>query len=93
MRSRPAFLLISSALAIALASPLAAQPACQGQNALTAAEKSAGWVLLFDGATTKGWHGYNGQKTPAWSVAACSLHSAGTEGNYGSDLRADIATD
>jgi hypothetical protein len=93
MRSRSAFLLISSIVALALASPVAAQPACQGQNALTAAEKSAGWVLLFDGATTKGWHGYNAQKTPAWSIADCALHSAGTEGNYGSDLRADLATD
>jgi hypothetical protein len=93
MKSTYAFLLISSAVALALASPLAAQPACQGQNALSAAEKAAGWVLLFDGSTMKGWHGYNGQKTPAWSIADCSLHSAGTEGNYGSDLRADIATD
>jgi len=93
MRSRSAFLLISSAFALALTSPLAAQPACQGQNALSAAETSAGFVLLFDGATMKGWHGYNGQKTPAWSIADCAMHSAGTEGNYGSDLRADIATD
>ena len=93
MRSRLAFLLISSAVVVAVARPVLAQPACQGQNALSAAEKAAGFVLLFDGATFNGWHGYNGQKTPAWSVADCALHSAGTEGNYGSDLRADIATD
>ena len=49
---------------LAAAQPLAAQPACQGQNTLSAAEKSAGWLLLFDGTSTKGWHGYNGQKTP-----------------------------
>jgi hypothetical protein len=78
---------------LAAAQPLAAQPSCQGQNALTAAEKSAGWVLLFDGATTKGGLGYIGQKTPAWSIEDCALHSAGTEGNYGSDLRADLVTD
>jgi len=93
MRSRLAFLLVSSAVVVAVARPVVAQPACQGQNALSAADKAAGWVLLFDGATMKGWHGYNGQKTPAWSIADCALHSAGTEGNYGSDLRADIATD
>jgi len=93
MRSRLAFLLVSSAVAVAVARPVVAQPACQGQNALGAADKAAGWVMLFDGATMKGWHGYNGQKTPAWSIADCSLHSAGTEGNYGSDLRADLATD
>jgi len=78
---------------LAATQPLAAQPSCQGQNTLTAAEKSAGWLLLFDGASTKGWHGYNGQKTPAWSIEDCALHSAGTEGNYGSDLRADLVTD
>lgn len=93
MRSRLALLLISSAIVVAVARPVLAQPACQGQNALSAAEKAAGFVLLFDGTTLKGWHGYNGQKTPAWSIAECALHSAGTEGNYGSDLRADIATD
>jgi hypothetical protein len=86
-------LLISSAIVVAAARPVLAQPACQGQNALSAAEKTAGVVLLFDGATLQGWHGYNGRKTPAWSIADCALHSAGTEGNYGSDLRADIATD
>jgi len=46
------------ALLIALtAAPLfAAEP-----NALTAAEKSAGWKLLFDGKSLNGWRGY---KTP-----------------------------
>ena len=34
--------------------PVAAQPACQGQNALSAAEKAAGWVLLFDGTRHEG---------------------------------------
>jgi hypothetical protein len=28
-------------------------------NTLTAQEKADGWVLLFDGSTTAGWHGYN----------------------------------
>jgi hypothetical protein len=60
---------------------------------LRADEKKAGYVLLFDGATMKGWHGYNGQKTPAWKIADCSLETAGTEGNYGSDQRADLSTD
>jgi Domain of Unknown Function (DUF1080) len=39
------------------------------QNKLTPAEKAAGWKLLFDGKTTKGWHSYN--KTTigsAWKV-------------------------
>jgi hypothetical protein len=93
MNPRSAVPRLAVCVLLAAAQPLAAQPSCQGQNTLTAAEKSAGWVLLFDGATTKGWHGYNGQKTPAWSIEDCALHSAGTEGNYGSDLRADLVTD
>lgn len=28
-------------------------------NTLTSKEKSDGWVLLFDGTTTNGWHSYN----------------------------------
>jgi hypothetical protein len=28
-------------------------------NMLTAKEKTKGWVLLFDGETTNGWHSYN----------------------------------
>jgi hypothetical protein len=89
-----ALLLLGATPTQALAQAAAASAAdCAGQNALTAAEKAAGWVLLFDGRSTSGWHGYNGQKTKAWSVEGCSLHSAGTEGNYGSDLRADLATD
>jgi len=66
---------------------------CDGVNVLTPAEKAAGWQLLFDGSTTKGWHGYNGKAVPAWSIDDCSLKTAGTEGNYGSDMRADLATD
>ena len=93
MKSRFAFLLLSSATFMVVARPVVSQTACEGQNTLSAADKAAGFVLLFDGATTKGWHGYNGQKTPAWSIEECALHTAGTEGNYGSDLRADLVSD
>jgi hypothetical protein len=39
----------------ALAAPAAAQTT---PNTLTAAERSAGWMLLFDGKSTDGWRGY-----------------------------------
>ena len=44
-------------------------------NTLTAAEREAGWQLLFDGETTAGWRGYNADSFPAqgWEVRDGSL--------------------
>jgi hypothetical protein len=44
-------------------------------NTLTPAEKKIGWVLLFDGKTTAGWHTFN-KKTigSAWKVANGALY-------------------
>jgi cytochrome c len=43
-------------------------------NVLTDAEKSAGWKLLFDGRSTKGWRGYKQKEAPAgWEVVTGSL--------------------
>jgi hypothetical protein len=70
-----------------------AAPVCQGLNTLTDAERSAGWELLFDGQGFTGWHGYNGQGLQSWKIEDCALKTVGTEGNYGSDMRADLVTD
>ena len=77
------------------AAPEGQQPGrgCSHVNVLTASERAAGWELLFDGASTVGWHGYNGQDTKAWTIEDCSLKTTGTVGNYGSDKRADLVTD
>jgi hypothetical protein len=100
MRSTNLSRLVSSALAAAAALGFAGQPAnalaaapCEGMNTLTAAETAAAWKLLFDGKSLAGWHGYNGQSTKSWTIEDCAIKSVGTEGNYGSDLRADLATD
>ena len=52
-------------LGLMLVAPLfAAEP-----NSLTAAEKSAGWKLLFDGKTLTGWRGYKTEEIGAgWKV-------------------------
>ena len=87
--------LVSVAILVAggaATSPALASP-CEGVNSLTPAEKAAGWELLFDGTSTKGWHGYNGQSTKSWTIEDCALKTLGTEGNYGSDKRADLVTD
>ncbi|HXK09668.1 MAG TPA: DUF1080 domain-containing protein [Vicinamibacteria bacterium] len=92
MRPRVFGLLVAGAVAFGAGVAEAAAP-CTGVNVLTPAEKAAGWQLLFDGKTTSGWHGYNGQSAKAWIVEDCSLKTVGTEGNYGSDKRADLTTD
>ena len=43
-------------------------------NTLTAAEKKAGWRLLFDGRTTDGWRGFKAPAPdPGWHVVGGAL--------------------
>ncbi len=61
-----------AATLLAVAAPLAAQEA--PPNTLTAAERSAGWRLLFDGTTTAGWRGYQMTGIPAgWQAVNGAL--------------------
>jgi hypothetical protein len=58
---------------------------------LTAAEKGAGWRLLFDGATTNGWRGFKKTAFPqgGWVVEnACLKHLAttGEDSRGGGDI-------
>ena len=52
------------------------------QNTLTAAEKAAGWRLLFDGKTTAGWRSY-GKATlsDGWKVQDSALTRVGAGGD------------
>src|SRR5690606_32959120 len=44
-------------------------------NSLTAAQRKAGWRLLFDGESTKGWRNYQSDEIgSAWKVVDASLH-------------------
>jgi hypothetical protein len=49
-------------------------------NALTPAERDAGWRLLFDGKTTTGWRGFKKDAFPAagWAVADGCLNKVAT---------------
>ena len=56
---------------IAAGASLASAQVGAGTNALTAAERAAGWRLLFDGKTFKGWKGlgYDSVPTAHWKIA------------------------
>jgi hypothetical protein len=57
-------------IAAALALGLGSGRALSAENELTAAEKAAGWTLLFDGASFAGWRGYRLPGLPAqgWEI-------------------------
>ncbi len=78
---------LTPALALALLVPsvLLAQAK---PNELTAAEKAAGWKLLFDGTTMKGWHGLGFKEVPPglWIVEDGSIrHLLGGKGPVQAD--------
>jgi hypothetical protein len=65
-------------------------PAAEAPNALTPAEKSAGWILLFDGRTTAGWQEVTGLPVPAesWRVEDGCLRALNS-GHGFQDLRTE----
>lgn len=64
-------------------------------NNLTAEEKKEGWMSLFDGKTTKGWHKYGGTSAgTAWKVKDGNLYLDTTEKeNWQIKNGGDIVTD
>ncbi len=82
---------------MALVSLLFLEMAVQGQeanNQLTAAEKSDGWKLLFDGTSTMGWHTYNEKDIgSAWKADNGTLHlDASKQSGYQTSGGGDIVT-
>jgi hypothetical protein len=74
---------VIAALGLAAAGRLPVLIAAQGPGApsadtLTAAERAAGWRLLFDGRSLDGWRGYKTDATPpGWRVADGTLTKDG----------------
>ncbi len=53
-------------------------------NTLTAAEKKAGWRLLFDGRTLEGWRGFHKETVPAgWTVEDGCIKKVPGKGELG----------
>lgn len=66
-------------LVMGLMSACAIGPAARPANTLTAAERAAGWVMLFDGHSLSGWHGYHAPTPPPqWTVVDGALTTPGT---------------
>lgn len=59
-------------------------------NKLAGTEKTKGWQLLFDGKTTKGWHGYNLKSFPDCWIIENGVFTTTTKGGTESQ---DIITD
>jgi hypothetical protein len=58
----------------------------KGDNTLTAAEKKAGWKLLFDGRTTNGWRTYKNAPDDSWEVINGELHCRQKDVQHRADL-------
>jgi len=74
-------------IALLLVAGLLGTSAFAAENTLSAKEKAAGWVLLFDGKTTQGWRSYKKTEAgPQWQVidGALTLTAGG-----GGDLVTD----
>lgn len=79
--------LLLAALAVGACASAAPPPPPSGPNRLSAAERAAGWRLLFDGETTRGWHVYGKQGAPGWTVEDGALVGLGSR--EGGDLVSD----
>jgi hypothetical protein len=86
--------LLPSGAARAAEDAVAAAGAGAKPNTLTPEEKRAGWRLLFDGKTTRGWRAYRGKKVPSsWSVKDGVLTFEKQEaGDPKPGVRGDIVT-
>ena len=64
-------------------------------NTLSAAEKKDGWILMFDGKTSKGWRGYKKDHFPnGWVVENNTIQCLGSgRGEAGSKEGGDIIYD
>ncbi len=83
--------LASIALVLTASVALLAQSTPRAAPGLTAAEQTAGWRLLFDGTTTRGWRGFKTPEFPlrGWMVEeGCLKHvaSGGQPASGGGDI-------
>jgi hypothetical protein len=77
----------TSLIALLLWFGLAGVSGAADPNTVSAEEKAAGWQLLFDGQTTRGWRGYKSQSMPeSWRVENGSLLARREPGKSSGDI-------
>jgi hypothetical protein len=83
--SKLALCLVAVAITLAVS---AFRPFQNKDNTLSAAEKKAGYILLFDGKNTNGWRSYNNKPSDGWEIVNGEIHNKET----GVQHRADLTT-
>ena len=88
------FLVVPAALMLIFYIAVSGAEEDREPNTLTEAEKQAGWELLFDGKTTKGWRGYRKETLPpGWkAVDGVLARVHGGPGGKGAGGGDDIVT-
>ncbi|HEY9049005.1 MAG TPA: DUF1080 domain-containing protein [Ohtaekwangia sp.] len=62
------------------------------ESILSDQQKAEGWVALFDGKTTTGWHFFKNKENNSWEVSDGTLHCKPFIEN-GTNQRSDLTTD
>lgn len=83
------WLLATAAVGAPIALAGLAQGASPAPNTLTREETAAGWRLLFDGKTTKGWHTFGRDRVVGWEVTNGELIALGQGGDHANDIVTD----
>jgi hypothetical protein len=83
--ARAAGVLLVAACGLLALAPLPGAAPGGTPNTLTAEEKAAGWRLLFDGKTTRGWHSFGKDQVVGWEVKDGELAAVGKGGDIVTD--------
>ncbi len=88
------FFLLAATFVFAISCKSSKTGGSAAPNQLTKQEIEEGWVLLFDGKTSKGWKGNNKDHFPTgWEIVDGTLHcKASGQGEAGSNDGGDIIT-
>src|ERR1700712_4900467 len=72
--------------AVSFVTPTNLRPMSGADNSLTAAEKKAGWELLFDGKSTTNWRPYKNAESDGWEIVNGELHCKDKDVKHRADL-------